>query len=116
MFIDAPHVLQPVDLISAHARNPALGFEVQSNEQEIEQEQDPTLTPRAWWRPNPERTKGVGLEESIAVVRDVLKTRNFDVSVPLFAVMVEADVLGRASWVSGEPVYNHAAHHGMLMG
>ncbi|KAF9448267.1 hypothetical protein P691DRAFT_56168 [Macrolepiota fuliginosa MF-IS2] len=78
VFIDAPHVLQPIDLISSHARNPALSLGVEPNEQVSEQEQDPTLTPRAWWKPNPERTRGEGLEESIAVVRDVLKTRKFD--------------------------------------
>jgi len=77
VFIDAPHVLQPIDLINAHARNPALSFDVQPTEEVTEQEQDSTLTPRAWWRPNPERTKGIGLEESLAVVRDVLKTRRF---------------------------------------
>lgn len=77
VFVDAPHVLQPIDLINAHARNPALNFDDQPSEQEADQDQDPTLTPRAWWRPNPERTKGIGLEESLAVIRDVLKTRRF---------------------------------------
>ncbi|KAJ3576489.1 hypothetical protein NP233_g397 [Leucocoprinus birnbaumii] len=77
VFVDAPHVLQPVDLIGAHARNPALSFDAPEADLQAA-EQDPLLTPRAWWRPNPERTKGVGLVESLVVIRDVLKTRTFE--------------------------------------
>jgi hypothetical protein len=80
VFVDAPHVLQPVDLINAHARNPALSFDVPEADLQTVEQLDPLLTPRAWWRPNPERTKGVGLEESLATVKEVLKMRMFDVS------------------------------------
>ncbi|KAF5355173.1 hypothetical protein D9756_005692 [Leucocoprinus leucothites] len=65
VFIDAPHVLQPVDLISAHARNPALNFDAPEADLQAA-EQDLLLTPR------------VGLEESLAAVRDVLKVRTFE--------------------------------------
>lgn len=80
---------------------------MQSNEQAIEAEQDPALTPRAWWRPNPERTKGVGLEDSIAVVRDVLKTRKFDVGISLrhLGKIKGLTKLSRVLWALGEGVY-----------
>ncbi|KAG6910437.1 hypothetical protein DXG01_010792 [Tephrocybe rancida] len=41
---------------------------------------DPTLTPRAWWKVNPNKTVSYGLGESLEVIRDILKTRRFDVS------------------------------------
>ncbi|KAI6029393.1 serine hydrolase-domain-containing protein [Pisolithus microcarpus] len=40
---------------------------------------DPALTPRAWWRANPERTRAQGLEESLVALRDVLRRDRFDV-------------------------------------
>jgi hypothetical protein len=40
---------------------------------------DPTLTPRGWWKADPEKRKAVGLDTSLIVLRDVLKERRFDV-------------------------------------
>jgi hypothetical protein len=78
VFIDGPHILQPVDLAgSAPQQSPALTLESLGA---AEAASDPTLTPRAWWKVNPERTEARGLAESLAVVRDVLRTRKFDVS------------------------------------
>lgn len=80
VFVDAPHVLQPVDLINAYARNSTSNFDLNVPEADLQTSeiQDPLLTPRAWWRPNPERTKGIGLPESLTVIRDILKTRRFE--------------------------------------
>ncbi|EKM81246.1 hypothetical protein AGABI1DRAFT_112919 [Agaricus bisporus var. burnettii JB137-S8] len=75
VFIDAPHILQPVDVTGEHVNNPALNFELSTTEP---LEQDPELIARAWWQPNPERTKGIGLADSLAVVKDVLQKRKFD--------------------------------------
>lgn len=80
VFIDAPIVLQPHDLVFNATRLEELGLkaEIQANEATIAASDDPTLTPRAWWKPNPERTKAIGLEESIMNVKEVLMKRKFD--------------------------------------
>jgi Serine hydrolase (FSH1) len=59
-------------------QEPSLKAEVQANEATIAPSDDPSLTPRAWWKPNPERTKAIGLEESIMSVKEVLMKRKFD--------------------------------------
>jgi hypothetical protein len=68
-------------MISAHSRNPAFNYDVSESDLRTTEQPDPLLTPRAWWRPNPERTRGFGLAESLAVVKDVLQTKTFDVRV-----------------------------------
>lgn len=73
MFIDAPHVLRPADLPGSSAASFGAAEATTTAS-------DPTLTPRAWWKVNPDKTASYGLSESLAVVRDVLKTRRFDVS------------------------------------
>ena len=40
---------------------------------------DPSLTPRAWWQYDSYKNVAIGLKESIEFIRDVLKTRKFDV-------------------------------------
>ncbi|TFK45046.1 serine hydrolase FSH [Crucibulum laeve] len=82
VFIDAPHILQPADLFNSSQQSQSeaqsgLLSEVQQNQATIAAT-DPSLSPRAWWKANADRTKAVGMEESIAVVRDVLKGRRFD--------------------------------------
>jgi len=75
VFIDAPHVLQPVDLVGAAPDNSlsSLGSPEAANA-----DTDPALTPRAWFKVDRERTECRGLKDSIELVRDVLKTRKFD--------------------------------------
>ncbi|KAI6046426.1 serine hydrolase FSH [Pisolithus marmoratus] len=65
VFIDAPIILQPIDLDGGLSNV-------------IAASPDPALTPRAWWRVNPERTRAHGLEESLMVLRDVLRRDRFD--------------------------------------
>ncbi|KAH6910313.1 serine hydrolase FSH [Coprinopsis sp. MPI-PUGE-AT-0042] len=80
VFIDAPMVLQPHDLVFNTNRLEERGLkaEVEANEATIAASDDPSLTPRAWWKGNADRTKALGLEESIMKVREVLMTRKFD--------------------------------------
>ncbi|KAL5521376.1 hypothetical protein ACEPAG_9302 [Sanghuangporus baumii] len=72
VFVDAPHILRPVDL---EGINPtALGVA----EAAVDSEPNPEELPRGWWRTNPERTKYDGVAESVAVLRDVLAKNRFD--------------------------------------
>ncbi|KAG6811056.1 hypothetical protein H0H92_009180 [Tricholoma furcatifolium] len=71
VFVDAPHILQPADLPGSSAASfGAAEATTTAN--------DPALTPRAWWKANPDKTLAYGLGESLEVIRDVLKTRKFD--------------------------------------
>ncbi|KAG6885046.1 hypothetical protein C0993_006373 [Termitomyces sp. T159_Od127] len=69
VFIDAPHVLRPADLPGSSAAS-FCAAEATSTVA------DPTLTPRAWWKVNPDKTASYGLSESLAFIRDILKTRS----------------------------------------
>ncbi|KIJ15528.1 hypothetical protein PAXINDRAFT_169001 [Paxillus involutus ATCC 200175] len=69
VFIDGPVVLQPVDLDGPTAN--ALGASEVTTA-------DPTLTPRAWWKANPDRTVASGLEDSLKLLRDVLRQDHYD--------------------------------------
>ena len=79
VFVDAPIVLQPVDITSLAAQyaaqRPALD-EIRGNEPPVTTEDS---TARAWWRANEDRTVYQGIEDSILTIRDVLKQRRFDV-------------------------------------
>ncbi|KAF8870469.1 serine hydrolase FSH [Infundibulicybe gibba] len=71
VFLDGPHILQPVDLVgSPSAALPTV--------EAPSVDADPALTPRAWWKVNRERTKAFGLEESLMLVRETLRSRKFD--------------------------------------
>jgi len=75
VFIDAPHLMHPVDLVGPTLINALeyLGAAEAANE-----DQDTSLMPRAWWKSNAEKTKAVGLAESLEYVKQVLKGRRFD--------------------------------------
>ncbi|KAF5382726.1 hypothetical protein D9615_002988 [Tricholomella constricta] len=75
VFIDAPHILQPADIPGSSSGTSLASF---GAAEAANADTDPTLTPRAWWKVNTDRTVAYGLRESIEVARDVLKTRNFD--------------------------------------
>ena len=86
MFADAPHVLKPADFVWNQGRSEeALKAEVAANEASMAAEADPSLTPRAWWNPNPERTIAYGLTDSVALIMDLLKREKFDVSAMPFS-------------------------------
>lgn len=74
VFIDAPHVLEPADLTGHGMSLDTLGAPEASASSE-----DPALKPRAWYKADPTRTRADGLEESLAFLRDTLKTQRFEV-------------------------------------
>jgi pimeloyl-ACP methyl ester carboxylesterase len=39
---------------------------------------DPARMPRGWWKTDPTRTRTDGLEESLAFLRDILRTQRFE--------------------------------------
>ncbi len=74
VFIDAPHVLEPVDLTGHGITLDTLGAPEASAASE-----DPDTKPRAWYKTDPTRTRTDGLEDSLAYLRDTLKTQCFEV-------------------------------------
>jgi len=73
--------LHPVDLVGPTAVNALESF---GAAEAANADADTLLTPRAWWKMNPERTKAHGLAESLELVKEVLKGRRFDVSESCF--------------------------------
>jgi hypothetical protein len=71
VFLDAPHVLKPVDIDGVTA-NALISSGASSSTP------DPTLTPRAWWRMNAELTGAPGLVESLQMLRDVLRRDQYE--------------------------------------
>jgi len=69
VFVDGPHILQPVDLVGSSTSQ--FGASEASNS-------DPTLTPRAWWKTDEERTQAFGLDVSLATLRDILKAGRYE--------------------------------------
>lgn len=108
MFVDAPHVLQPVDLVGSTALESLGGTEI------ADVNKDPLLTPRAWWKSNPERTKAHGLAESLAFIKEVLRGRTFDgvlgfsqgaAFAAIIAALLERPHLYPQFLVDGKPVH-----------
>ena len=75
VFIDGPHLLQPADLPWSSASE--LGASEMSDS-------DPSLAPRAWWQTNEARTQAVGLNASLASLRDILKATRYEVRLHFF--------------------------------
>ncbi|GLB37848.1 putative serine hydrolase (FSH1) [Lyophyllum shimeji] len=78
VFIDGPHILQPADLPGSTTPSPDDNLASLGAAEAANAGADPTLTPRAWWKFNPDKTFAYGLRESIEAIRDVLKSRRFD--------------------------------------
>jgi len=74
VFVDGPIVLQPADIPS----NWGVPLEALGAAEAAAAEEDPALTPRGWWRANPDRTSTSGLEDSITLLRDVLKRDRYE--------------------------------------
>lgn len=75
VFVDGPIVLLPVDLNGASSTTSlaALGASEANTTSS-----DPSTTPRAWWKTNPEKTIAHGLEDSIIILRDILQRDRYD--------------------------------------
>ncbi|KAH9963023.1 serine hydrolase FSH, partial [Russula compacta] len=107
IFVDAPHVLEPVDLTSHGHTLDAFGAPEASAMTE-----DPALKPRGWWRTDPTRTRTDGLEESLAYLREILRTQRFEgvfgfsqgaAMAALLAALLERPRLHAPFLVDGEP-------------
>ncbi|PIL34624.1 hypothetical protein GSI_03403 [Ganoderma sinense ZZ0214-1] len=72
VFIDAPHVLSPVDLAEAFRSSSETSSLDDLGAQEATADSDPALMPRGWWKVNAARTQTVGLEDAILQLRDIL--------------------------------------------
>ncbi|KAH9944773.1 serine hydrolase FSH [Amylocystis lapponica] len=70
VFIDAPHVLTPVDLAEQFSTS-ELGAEEASD-------QDPALTPRCWWKSDKALAQMNGLEDTLRLLRDLLHKDHYD--------------------------------------
>jgi len=68
VFLDAPHILELADVPGDFY---AIGGPPRST--------DPASTPRAWWRWNTDSLKAVGLQDTLAYLRDRLSAERFDV-------------------------------------
>jgi len=74
VFVDAPHVLNPVDIADAFSpgNNPADASGA------IEGPEDPSLTPRGWWyKADAGKPDNGGLEISLAYMREILAKDHF---------------------------------------
>ena len=78
VFIDAPHVLSPVDLAEAFRSTSETSSLDDLGAQEASTDSDPALAPRGWWKVDAARTKTIGLEDSILQLRDILAKDHYD--------------------------------------
>ncbi|KAF9810436.1 hypothetical protein IEO21_06934 [Rhodonia placenta] len=78
VFVDAPYVLTPVDMAFLNTLSNSSSLE-DLGAPEAAAEQDPALAPRGWWKAQADRDQTAGLEESLAVLRDVLAKDHYDV-------------------------------------
>lgn len=67
VFVNAPHILLAAEMFASE--QPAVA----------DTQFDPNTALRGWWKANKEKTKVEGLEESLSLIRDVLKEQRFDV-------------------------------------
>jgi len=108
VFIDAPHILQPVDPVTTVERVNIDGSNTIS---------DPKLTPRGWWTksdPGKVETCPTELEVSLKYVRDYLVHENFDAIFGfsqgaaialLVSIMLEEPHLYEPFLINGKPVH-----------
>ncbi|RPD66858.1 hypothetical protein L227DRAFT_648029 [Lentinus tigrinus ALCF2SS1-6] len=79
VFIDACHVLTPVDLAEAFRSTESESSSLNDlGAQEASTDSDPALAPRGWWKADAARTKTIGIEDSILQLRDVLIKDRYD--------------------------------------
>ncbi|KAI0070566.1 FSH1-domain-containing protein [Panus rudis PR-1116 ss-1] len=71
VFLDAPHVLTPVDIAETFNSPQELGAAEDTNA-------EPALQPRGWWKFDPERKRTDGLEESLIFLRDILRKDHYE--------------------------------------
>ncbi|KAI8977729.1 serine hydrolase FSH [Trametes punicea] len=78
VFVDAPHVLSPADLAEAFQTSNESSSLDDLGAPEAATGADPALAPRGWWNVDAARTKTVGLEDSILLLRDYLSRDRYE--------------------------------------
>jgi len=71
VFLDAPHILTPADIANSFNSPAEMGAAEQNDV-------DPALLPRGWWKADPERKRSDGIEASITLLRDVLHKDHYE--------------------------------------
>ncbi|KAL1679009.1 serine hydrolase-domain-containing protein [Schizophyllum commune] len=86
VFVDAPLILEPADIAGSSPQNTAT--KVDGTEAALasvgaaEVATDASMIPRGWWKKDPTSDRAVGIEDSIAVIKEVLQKRRFDLERP----------------------------------
>ncbi|KAH8827861.1 FSH1-domain-containing protein [Flagelloscypha sp. PMI_526] len=82
VFVDAPMQLSPHDLLGSSPQQASSDSTSQNTLSALGAAEastdDPNLQPRGWWKSDPTRTKMEGIENTLALLRDILKERTFD--------------------------------------
>ncbi|OSC99607.1 FSH1-domain-containing protein [Trametes coccinea BRFM310] len=79
VFVDAPHVLTPADLAEAfQSSNESSSLDDLGASEAAATQTDPALAPRGWWSVDAARTKTVGIEDSIMLLRDYLSKDHYE--------------------------------------
>jgi len=118
VFIDAPHVLKPVDFTTDIER---------VNVDGLAKVGDPIITPRGWWTKadsGKAESRATGLEESLEYLRDYLAHEEFDAvfgfsqgaAIALIvSIMLEKPHLYEPFLIDGKPVHPRF-EHGICVG
>lgn len=64
-------------------------------------ESDPALQPRGWWKVDRGRTKMIGVEDSLVLLRDTLRKDHYDVRFYVRHNFDDSNLSNRACLVSG---------------
>lgn len=73
VFVDAPNILQPADLVGFNLESLGAGEASAENS-----EPDPSTIPRGWWRHNPEKNTYIGVLDSLILLRDILAKDKYE--------------------------------------
>ena len=81
VFLDAPHILQPVDLFG-------------DTPESLDSPSDPNLAPRGWWKfEDAAKTIVIGLEATLVLIRDTLHGSKFDVRSPMVYLVITNPII-----------------------
>jgi hypothetical protein len=67
-----------VDLTASFGNN-APSLEALDSGDANDANDDPALQPRAWWKMNADRSQTIGIEETILLLRDILRKDHYEV-------------------------------------
>ncbi len=72
---------------------------------EAKSSEDASLTPRGWYKANHDRTRAIGLEDSLVFLRDILKGRKFDVRILYLSPLYVFDTQVGRFWIQACRLY-----------